>query len=165
MIQVLLGDIFTTKADYFISSGNVLLNMSGGVNGGLLELYGVALQRELHDEIKRLSIKSVNPGYCYKFQAKIGSYESVVYSVGIDGWYESSQSLVIKTIHGALDIMSPLSGGIVVVPAIGTGYGKLSKAEFGIALKDIIVPNGVTLVVVEKNEIGYNQIVKSYEGK
>lgn len=42
-ISVIHGDILDIKADYLVSSGNPWLNMSGGVNGSLLERYGSML--------------------------------------------------------------------------------------------------------------------------
>lgn len=128
------GDLLAEPADYLVSSGNVQLNMSGGANGALLLRYGPSLQAELHAWLAQRKQVNVPPGFCHRFQQTIGAYRGVVYAVGIDGFYESSIELVARTLSSALDLLAPEAGATVAFPAIATGYGRLSKSDFGRAL-------------------------------
>ncbi|MCC6698837.1 MAG: hypothetical protein IT365_24645 [Candidatus Hydrogenedentes bacterium] len=48
-VTIKTGDIVEEDVDGLVCSGNIWLNMSGGVNGELLRLGGEAMQRQLHD--------------------------------------------------------------------------------------------------------------------
>lgn len=128
------GDLLDEPADYLVSSGNVQLNMSGGVNGALLLRYGPSLQAELHAVLAQRKQANVPPGFCHRFRQDVGSYRGVVYAVGIDGFYESSIELVARTLAAAIELLAPDAGTTVAFPAIATGYGRLSKSDFGRAL-------------------------------
>jgi O-acetyl-ADP-ribose deacetylase (regulator of RNase III) len=158
-----LNDILEVQGEYLISSGNTLLNMSGGVNGALMEKYGMALQIELHDELKSMKLKYVNPGYCYKFKQKIGSYKDVIYTVGIDAWYNSSTELVVKAITDSIKLLNPEPSETVILPAIGTGYGNLDKVKFGYALAQVETKINCNCIIVERNEIGMDEIIHGYK--
>ena len=49
-----VGDIIEEATDGLVCSGNVQLNMSGGVNGALLQGGGTAMQSALHGYLKGL---------------------------------------------------------------------------------------------------------------
>jgi hypothetical protein len=44
---------------------------------------------------------------------------------------------VINTILTSLDLLRPRGLETVVFPALATGYGKLSKRDFGVALREL----------------------------
>lgn len=136
-ISVVHGNILDVQSDYFISSGNPWLNMSGGVNGALRERYGNILQEELHSHLREIGLKAVPGGYCYRWKQPIGTYKGVVYAVGIDPFYDSSKELISQTLMTAIQMLQPQNSEAVVFPAIGTGYGHLTKADFGNALKEL----------------------------
>jgi O-acetyl-ADP-ribose deacetylase (regulator of RNase III) len=77
VVTIRQGEILDCKADYLICSGNAWLNMSGGVNGALLEKYGEHLQKELHDYLLGTGKKAVPPGFCYRWANPIGDYKGV----------------------------------------------------------------------------------------
>ena len=156
-----LGDILAVPADYLVSSGNVQLNMSGGVNGALLQKYGVSLQVELHAVLTQRRIANVPPGYCLRFVQPIGDYRGVVYAVGIDGFYDSSVELVRKTLAEAVRLLDPEPGSTVAIPAIATGYGHLSKFDFGRALPsvlDTLVAGKSELRLVDRSQAALDEI-------
>lgn len=137
VISIRQGEILDYPAEHLICSGNHSLNMSGGVNGALLQRYGEQLQLELHDYLAGTGARHVPPGFCYRWATPIGNYKGVTYSVAIDALYESSQDLVIKTILTSLDLLQPRGLETVAFPALATGYGKLSKWDFGLALRSL----------------------------
>lgn len=155
-LSIRQGEILDCKADFLICSGNPSLNMSGGVNGALLERYGEPLQTELHKYLEETGNRSVHPGFCYRWARPIGDYKGVTYSVAIDSWYESSQELVIQTILHSLELLRPRGLETVVFPALATGYGKLTKRDFGLALRDLCPMlarqyPGTQFVLVDRN--------------
>ena len=162
MIEFINADIFDVEADGLASSGNVNLNMSGGVNGALLVKYGGFLQDELHTYLKENALRQVEPGFVYLFQAEIPPYKAVTYSVAIDGWYESSISLVSKTLGQSVELLVRQGCQRIATCAMGTGFGKLSKADFGKALRPLVdqYPS-VNMVLVERNETDLD-IIQQY---
>ena len=160
------GDILDLEVDGLISTGNPQLNMSGGINGALLLQYGGHLQDELHSYLKSTGTSNVEPGFIYKFKNKIGSYKSVTYSVGIDGWYNSSIELAAKTISDSIKILVDDECTSIAFGAIGTGYGHMSKADFGKALSIIegATPDNINLFLAEQSELGLDDILDGYSG-
>lgn len=158
------SDAFEVEADCLLSSGNVQLNMSGGVNGALLGKYGAGLQRELHGYLEQNAIKQVEPGFIYRFEQNIPPYHMVLYAVGVDVWYHSSRQLVREVFHQALTQSSQSGLKTMASVAIATGYGNLSLGDFIMALKDL--PDFAemdSLYICERNRLRYNQMVSIYD--
>jgi O-acetyl-ADP-ribose deacetylase (regulator of RNase III) len=159
------GDILDQPADRLVSSGNVLLNMSGGVNGALMRKYGPGLQKELHDHLKKAGLESVAPGFCHRFEREIPPYKGVVYAVAIDAWYASSAGLVERTLETAIAALDAKDGETVVLPALATGYGNLAKAEFGRALRAVADRHpGIRFTLAERDAEGLEEVRRGFEG-
>jgi O-acetyl-ADP-ribose deacetylase len=135
VIAFIHGDIVEQKAQGLICSGNINLNMSGGVNGTLLSRGGQDLQRQLHQYLKDNSLNFVQPGFVMEIGPGDFPFKCIVYSVAIDCWYESSVELVRRTLVNALSIIEGAKCRTVNVPALGAGYGHLNKPDFGRALR------------------------------
>src|SRR5690606_13492540 len=118
--------------------GNVLLNMSGGVNGELLLRGGQGMQEELHAYLRKNGLNHVHPGFVMEIGPEPAHFKCIVYSVAVDGFYGSSVELVVQTLKNALQIIADKGCMTVAVPALATGYGSLSITQFGEALKHCI---------------------------
>ena len=157
-----IGNIVEYRSDYLISSGNIFLNMSGGVNGELLARFGEGLQIELHSYLKDEGLKHVDPGFSYRFKSKIGQYKGVVYTVGIDGWYESNKQILSGALKGSIEKLNPSKGDLIAFPALGTGYGKMKPSEFGRILAQLDFLIEYNMVLVCETERKLNEIKQSY---
>lgn len=153
------SDIFAIQADCFLSSGNVQLNMSGGVNGALLDRYGHSLQTELHAYLQENHVRQVHPGFVYCFQQPIQPYQMVLYAVSVDAWYNSTSQIVTQILDRALEIASARNLKSIVTCAFGTGYGKLKKSDYGRALRGFRNRTEIeTMTICERNQVGLSEI-------
>lgn len=130
-----VGNIVEERADGLVCSGNVKLNMSGGVNGALLQGGGEAMQAALHAFLKSQGRAYVEPGFAMRIGPEPFHFKSIVYTVAIDPFYDSSVELVVKSLANAFSILAEDGCETVAVPALATGYGHLGKADFGGALR------------------------------
>lgn len=165
IVEFIHGDILDQPAEGLVCSGNVYLNMSGGVNGTLLVRGGATLQRQLHQYLRDQGLKFVAPGFVMEIGPEPFEFRSIVYSVAIDGWYDSNIKLTAETLASALSIIAARGCTTVNIPALATGYGKLSKQDFGIALRQVLSTRewGFELVnVVERNAYGLEEIQEGY---
>ncbi|HAH47187.1 macro domain-containing protein [Gimesia sp.] len=164
-LEFIHGDILDHPAEALVCSGNVYLNMSGGVNGALLMRGGEALQRQLHQYLQDQKLNFIAPGFVMEIGPEPFEFNSIVYSVAVDGWYDSSIELVLQTLTSALSIIELHGCKTVNVPALATGYGKLSKPDFGIALRRALSERGWNfqcIYVVERNAYGLEEIEDGY---
>ena len=155
------GEILDVRADGLVSTGNIQLNMSGGINGALMQRYGTALQDELHALLD--GRRHVDPGFVHLFTQRIGDYLGVTYSVGVDGWYESSVEHVVDTLSRSFDRLIACKCLSIAFGAMATGYGHLSKADFGHACAELVrnYPD-LELMMVERNASGLDEIRSAY---
>ncbi len=107
------------------------------------------------------NLKYVEPGHVHLFKQQIGSYKAVTYSVGIDAWYESSIELVQSTLYNSFKIMEGAGCKSVVFGALGTGFGHLSKVDFGKAVTNLVSDNWKfdRLILAERDESGLEQLL------
>ena len=138
-ISVTIGDILDEAADLMVSTANTHLNMSGGVNGAILERGGESVQAELRAHLRTEGRDWVEPGTVVTTQPGPLNVQAIIHAVGIDGFYESSIELVCQTIQRVLSQASRRGGGVVAMPAIATGYGPLTAREFATALGKAVV--------------------------
>lgn len=164
-MNFIVSDILNIEADGLISSGNILLNMSGGINGALLQKYGDQLQKELKLHLSNQKKHFVEPGFVYLFEQSIGNYKGVTYSVGINAWYESNINLVADTITKSIQLLITRKCEKIVLGAIGTGYGNLSKFDFGVALKTAEyswTKSNISVILAIKNEDSLKKVKEGY---
>jgi len=141
-VSFLNGNIVDHKADGLLCTGNVFLNMSGGVNGELLSRGGVAMQRELHAWLAQQSKAYVAPGFVRIIGPGSFEFKCIVYTVAVDVFYQSSISLVCQCLENSLALMLKQGCRSVAIAALATGYGRLSKHDFGLALRLFIEKGG-----------------------
>ena len=136
-MQVLFktGDIIREQTEGLVCSGNVYLNMSGGVNGALLQAGGETMQVMLHEYLEKSGRKFVEPGFTMRIGPEPFHFKSIVYTVAIDAFYETSIELVEKSLTSALKLLQQDGCKTVAIPALATGYGRLSKSDFGKAMR------------------------------
>lgn len=137
-LSVLAGDVLDEAVDVLVATANVKLDLSGGVNGGILSRGGAAVQAELRAHLARLGRTWVDPGTVVVTGPGPLRVRHIVHAVAVTGFYESSRELVSKTITAALRQAVSLGARTVALPALATGYGPLSIVEFARALDDVL---------------------------
>lgn len=132
------GNIVDEPVDALISTGNVQLNMSGGVNGELLIRGCKSMQDQLHAYLRDNDIRHVPPGFVMEIGPEPTHFRCVVYCVAVDGFYGSSVELVTRTLIHAMSLIESRHCRTLAVPALATGYGPLSMTDFAQALNNAI---------------------------
>jgi len=161
-----VGNIIETNVDGLVCSGNIQLNMSGGVNGALLQSGGEEMQIELHKYLADNKLNFVEPSFVIRIGPQPFHFRSIIYSVAIDGFYESTINLVEKTLAKALDLLSEDNCKTIAIPSIATGYGNLSKFDFGKALKQCLNNRNWTfteIIIVSRDSQDQSEIRNGYE--
>jgi O-acetyl-ADP-ribose deacetylase (regulator of RNase III) len=135
-IEVLVGDVLDVPADVLIATANPWLQMTGGVNLAIIlrprgEFVHEGLQRHLRDAGTRY----VEPGTVVRTGPGSLPVKHILHAVAIDPSYESSVALVAGTLVRALTIARDLGARVVSTPALATGFGPLSMADFATALR------------------------------
>ena len=164
-ISFKVGDIIEESTEGLICSGNIQLNMSGGVNGALLQAGGNQMQVDLHEYLQKHNKRFVEPGFVMRIGPKPFHFKSIVYTVAVDGFYETSIELVETSLTNALVLLAEDGCNTVAVPAIGTGYGYLSKEDFGESLQLCIKKSDwpfSEMHIVLRNKTDLDKVEKSY---
>jgi len=155
IVSVKIGDVLSEVADVLICPANPWLNLSGGVNGALLQRGGQSVQDELHAHLKHSGRRAVESGTIVATGPGPLAVNWILHAVAIDPFYDSSIDLVSLTIAAALDRATDLQGRTVAMPMLATGYGRLSTQDFGAALAKIRCrdwPGVQRLTVVVRND-------------
>ncbi|MEO1498391.1 MAG: macro domain-containing protein [Planctomycetota bacterium] len=129
LVSLVDGDVLTVRGDVLICPANPWLNMSGGVNGEILQRGGEPVQRELHSYLEKSGQKSVAPLTVVVTEPGELPFRRIVHAVAIDPFYDTSAEVVEATLRAALR-EGRLIGRKIVMPALATGYGRLPLAEF-----------------------------------
>jgi O-acetyl-ADP-ribose deacetylase (regulator of RNase III) len=124
------GDILDVPADVLVCSANVYLTLSGGVGGAFRLRYGDEMQERLSAHLQSMGRRHVERGDLIALPGGGSPYRSVLHAVAVDGLYESSPEIVADLIDRALLQAAGLLAKSVALPALATGYGKLSIAGF-----------------------------------
>jgi len=103
-VSFLTTNIVNHKVDGLVSTGNVYLNMSGGVNGELLSQAGVNMQKQMHDWLAEQDKKFVQPGVVMEIGPDPFDFKCVVYTVAVDAFYASSVELVVTCLQRSFDV-------------------------------------------------------------
>src|SRR5262249_32274181 len=124
--QALAGTILDAPADVLISTANPWLQITGGVNFGIIarpqgERGSDELQRFLHASGK----KTVAPGTVVCTGPGSLPVKWILHAVAIDPSYDSSVALVTETITRALTMARDLGARTVTLAALATGFGPL----------------------------------------
>ncbi len=156
-ILVKSGNVLEEKVDVLICTANPMLNMSGGVNGALLQLGASCIQEELREYLRSLGQHWVPEGSVVQTSpGPLSHVKHVLHAVSINGFYESSIKLVAKTLSLALDKSAQLGAITVATPTLATGYGPLSVTDFAKAVQIVLakryLPVEELRIVVRKKE-------------
>lgn len=128
------GDVLDEAVDVLVATGNVKLQMTGGVNGAIFERGGAAVQAELQAYLTRAGRHWVEAGTVVTTGAGPLAVKHIVHTVAVNGFYEATVDSVAQTIAAALTEAQRLGARTVAMPALATGYGPLSVVEFARAL-------------------------------
>jgi O-acetyl-ADP-ribose deacetylase (regulator of RNase III) len=155
-IEVFAGNILDVPADVLISTANPWLQMTGGVNLGIIvRPQGELVYEELQRHLRDLGKKMVDPGTVVCTGPGSLPVKRILHAVSIDPSYNSSIELVTGTIISALSMARDLDARTVSIPALATGFGPLLIEEFATALRQAIAHDWTpldTLKVVLKHE-------------
>jgi O-acetyl-ADP-ribose deacetylase (regulator of RNase III) len=156
-IEVLVGDVLAVPADVLVSTANPWLQMTGGVNLQIiLRPKGEFVQEELQRHLRATGRRHVEPGTVVRTGPGSLPVKHILHAVSIDPSYDSSADLVADTVGKALGMARELDAGTVTMPALATGFGPLSVAEFATALRRAAArdwsPLEVLKVVVRREE-------------
>ena len=132
------GDVLDERVDVLICTANVSLNMSGGVNGAILQRGGKDVQTELRRYLSTRKVKSVEAGTVVRTGPGPLAVKHILHSVGVTAFYESSVELIQRLLASALAEASRLGARTVATPAIATGYGPLTISEFARGLREAV---------------------------
>lgn len=130
-INVRCGDVLDAATDGLISSGNVKLEMAGGVSAALHQRSEGHLQRQLFAALEAQPRPFVEPGFAIALDPGPLPWRAVVYCVAIDGFYQSSPALVTTAVAAALRLAREAGCESTAMPALATGYGPLDMTAFG----------------------------------
>jgi len=133
-VVVKIGDVLDEVADVLIATANPWLNLSGGVNGAILLRGGQDVQDELHAHLRAIGKAAVEAGAVVQTCPGPLRVKHILHAVAIDPFYNSSRETVRLTLERALTMAQALDARTVAMPALATGYGRLSMQEFAAAL-------------------------------
>lgn len=153
-VTVNIGNVLDCTADVLISTANPWLNMSGGVNGAILERCP-EIQAELRDYLAAHGLKAVPPETVVRTSAGSLPFAHIIHAVAIDPFYDSSIEVVRQALVNALDMAVSLGARSVATPCLATGYGHLTIESFAKALALVVANGGFDLeltVVVRSSE-------------
>ncbi|MCA9175579.1 MAG: macro domain-containing protein [Planctomycetales bacterium] len=136
--RVTQGDVLTTAADVLICTANPWLNLSGGINGAVLQAGGESIQRELHAQLKTAGARQVPPGSIVRSGAGPLPFQHILHAVAIDVFYASSMEIVRQTFANAMTRAIELGAQSIASPTLATGYGPLRIREFGQAISPVL---------------------------
>jgi O-acetyl-ADP-ribose deacetylase (regulator of RNase III) len=155
-VEVLAGNILDVPADVLVSTANPWLQMTGGVNLGIiLRPKGEDVYEELQRYLRSTGHDLVEPGTIVCTGPASLPVKNILHAVSIDPSYDSSVALVSQTIARALSQAKALDARTVTLAALATGFGPLSMEDFAVALRQALAQDWSpleTLKVVVKHE-------------
>jgi O-acetyl-ADP-ribose deacetylase (regulator of RNase III) len=136
--QVYHGDILDVPADVLVCSANVYLALSGGVGGAFLLRYGSAMQEALQQYLAEKGIRHVERGDVVTLPPCGSPYRAVLHAVAVDGFYESTPTVVAGVLAESLRQAAALAANTVALTAVATGYGCMSISDFAAGLRRVV---------------------------
>jgi O-acetyl-ADP-ribose deacetylase (regulator of RNase III) len=132
------GNILDEPADVLVCSANVNLLLSGGVGADLLARYGSAMQEALQAELRGRLPHCAQRGEVFAYRGPEMPYKVVLHAVAIDGWYESSPTIVRDVVRQSLAMAAEAGARKVALTALATGFGHLTYAEFAEGIRPLM---------------------------
>ena len=136
--QVYQGNILDVSADVLVCSANVFLALSGGVGGAFLLRYGPAMQEALQCYLNERGIRHVERGDVISLPSCGSPYRAVLHAVAVNGFYESSPTVVAEILTESLRQAAALTASTVALTAVATGYGRMSMPDFAVGLRRVV---------------------------
>jgi O-acetyl-ADP-ribose deacetylase len=153
-VEVLITqqDVFDLSGDVLICPANPQLNMSGGINGELLRRGGACIQAELRTAMADAGAVNLAPCTIVTTGPGPFPYQQIIHAVAIDAFYSTDVGVVATTIANAWNQANAMSFQRVVMPMLGTGYGRLPPSDFAQSFAQAVeacrqLPLHVTLAV------------------
>src|SRR5262245_32987413 len=138
-VEVIAGNILDVPADVLISTANPWLQMTGGVNLGIIvRPKGEDVYEELQRHLRATGQRMVDPGTIVCTGPGSLPVKKILHAVSIDPSYDSSIELVRDTIIKALSQARELDARTVNLAALATGFGPLLMEDFGNALRQAL---------------------------
>ncbi len=128
------GDILDIPADALVCSANPFLTLSGGVGGAFLMRYGGDMQDALNRELALRGVRHVPQGTMLPMLPFASPYRVVLHAVAVDGLYQSTPDIVTKLLGVCLVEARKHKAKRIAIPALATGYGKLTLEQFALGL-------------------------------
>jgi O-acetyl-ADP-ribose deacetylase (regulator of RNase III) len=155
-VEAFASNILDVPADVLVSTANPWLQMTGGVNLGIIvRSNGELVFEELQAYLRSIGKKMVEPGTVVCTGPGSLPVKKILHAVAIDPSYDSSVELVTKTIIKALSQARQLNARTITLAALATGFGPLSMEDFATALQQALEHDWTpleTLKVVVKHE-------------
>jgi O-acetyl-ADP-ribose deacetylase (regulator of RNase III) len=156
MSRLVAGNILDVPADVLVATANPWLQMTGGVNLGIIvRPRGEDVYEELQRHLRDCGRRTVDPGTVVCTGPGSLPVKKILHAVAIDPSYDSSVALVRDTVVSALSRARELAARTVNLAALATGFGPLSMEEFAAALRQALAWDWAplqTLRVVVKHE-------------
>lgn len=131
-------NLLDVLADVLVCSANVSLNLSGGVGADLLERYGSAMQKALHEMLAKRSPKAARRGEVFPYGGPEIPYRAVLHAVSVDGWDHSNSSAITDIARRALKMAADYEAKRVALTVLGTGFGDLSFGDFAEGIRPVM---------------------------
>lgn len=148
-VEVLAGNILDVPSDVLISTANPWLQMTGGVNLGIIvRPKGEDVYEELQRFLRAAGKKMVEPGTIVCTGPGSLPVKKILHAVAIDPSYDSSVDLVRDTIIKALTRARELDARTVTLAALATGFGPLLMEDFANALRQALRQNWTPLEIL-----------------
>jgi O-acetyl-ADP-ribose deacetylase (regulator of RNase III) len=133
------GNIIDEPADVLVCSANSSLNLSGGVAGNLLERFGAPMQKALHVYLEGQTSHFVKRGEVVPYSGPELPFKAILHAVAVDGFYQSTPETISQVVRQSLQMAAgQFAARKVTLTALATGYGNLTLAEFGGALRPLM---------------------------
>ena len=120
-LTIKVGDVLNEGVDVLICTANPGLQMTGGVNGELLQRGGDRIRDELNAYIKSSGKPVVDRGTVVKTGPGPLSVKHILHAVGVNAFYESSSEVITRLMADALILAAELDARTVATPMIATG--------------------------------------------
>lgn len=130
--------ILDEPADVLICSANVHLTLSGGVGADLLARYGNAMQQALEKVVRMRTPHCVERGDVIPYSGPEVPYRMILHAVAVDGWYDSTSTVITETVRKALQMAAQAGAEKVALTALATGFGHLTLAQFADGLRPVM---------------------------
>lgn len=158
--SLVTGDILDVPADVLVCSANPFLTLSGGVGGAFLLRYGDEMQRFLEGYLSERELRHAKPGTIVEAPPFASPYQCVFHVVAVDGAYECPRERITSIVAEILRLAARRRARTIALPALATGYGRLTIAEFAAGLRPALAGefDGIHVILVLRHEVDVDRV-------